>query len=296
MDYTGLYSARELLDLELPEEPYLVDRVIPSGGLVLLHGKRGIGKSQFALTLAHAVAKGLPLFGKYGTQQGPVLIVQVDMPIALQKIRLEQAERLGLDGLFFWVDTKMDVTQMSKADPVVQAIQKIQPVLVVWDTLRRIHPGKENQSEAVQAVYSNIKKYVPKPTHLFVHHDKKSQIDPSGELDPEEAFRGSTDWIDSVDASMQVYKVGSRGLRFKVHKCRTLPEDERPELDVTIDRETLLLVPHGSSVNFEAARERILHLKALTNGHFDTHGAILELVSRGYCDWGQAEYLISTTT
>lgn len=296
MDYTGLYSARELLDLELPEEPFLVDQVIPSGGLVLLHGKRGIGKSQFALTLAHAVSKGLPLFGKYGTQQGKVLIVQVDMPISLQQMRLRQAEMLGLDGLYFFVDTKMDVTQMSKADRVVQAIHQIQPSLVVWDTLRRIHPGKENQSESVQAVYSAVKKYVPKPTHMFVHHDKKTQIDRDGELDPEEAFRGSTDWIDSVDASMQVFRVGNKGLRFKVHKCRTMAEEDRPGLDVTIDRKTLLLVPSGTSVPFDSARNHILQLRALSNGRFDHHGAVLELVSRGYCDWSQAEYLVSTTS
>ena len=40
-----LYSAEDLATQEFPDETYLVEGLIPLGGLALLHGKRGIGKS-----------------------------------------------------------------------------------------------------------------------------------------------------------------------------------------------------------------------------------------------------------
>jgi hypothetical protein len=53
-----LYSAQDLAVQEFPEETFLVEGLIPLGGLVLLHGKRGIGKSQFSMTLGHAQPVG----------------------------------------------------------------------------------------------------------------------------------------------------------------------------------------------------------------------------------------------
>lgn len=288
-----LYSAQDLMTAEMPEQPYLVDPLIPAGGLVMLHGKRGLGKTQFCMTLAHAVVNGLPLFGRMDTQKGKVLFVQIDMTPPIARKRLERIfGNFSTEGIYFWLEPWMDILTFSRKHPLVEKIQTINPDLVIWDTLRKIHHMKENQSETSQAVYSTIRRYIPEPTHLFVHHDKKTQIDKDGELDPEEAFRGTSDWLDSIDTSLQLLEAGGRGLRLKIHKCRTMAEEDRPHLDLTMDKETLLLVPNGASVQIEKARERLDLLKALTNGHFDRHGAILELVKNGYCSLEQARRLV----
>ena len=280
---------------DLPDEVYLVEPLIPAGGLVMLHGKRGLGKTQFCMTLSHAIVNGLPLFGRLPTAKGTVLFIQVDMTLMIARARLERIfGDFSTKGMYFWLEPYMDIMGLSKHHPLVEAVEQIQPSLIIWDTLRKIHHMKENQSETAQAVYSMVKRYLPGPTHLFVHHDKKTQIDKDGELDPEEAFRGTGDWLDSIDTSMQLLDTpaGHGALRLNIHKCRTMGEEDRPNLDIKMDTETLLLVPNGTSVKIDEAREHITELRALSNGKFDDQEGILELVRYGFCGKSQAGKLI----
>jgi hypothetical protein len=282
-----LYSAQDLAVQEFPEETFLVEGLIPLGGLVLLHGKRGIGKSQFSMTLGHAITNGLPLFNKFSTTRGKVILVQIDMTPQLTQLRLQKLWGVyEMDGMYWWLEPSMDVKTWSKSHPLINHITELEPVLVVWDTLRKIHRMNENQSETAQAIYSAVKQYMPLPTHLFIHHDKKTQMDPNGELDPEEAFRGSTDWIDSVDTSIQLWEQGRGRLGLKFHKCRTMAEDERPQLLLEMDEETLFLLPHAT--NLAEIREIV------RNSPFTSRkDAIHYLISRGVCTRRFAEQFTS---
>ena len=280
---------------EMPEEAYLVEPLIPMGGLVMLHGKRGLGKTQFCMTLAHSRVNGLPFFGRMPTTKGPVLMVQIDMTAQIAKTRLERIfGDFATEGMYFWIESYMDILGFSKKHDLVMAIDAIKPSLVVWDTLRKIHHMKENQSETAQAVYSTIRRYVPEPTHLFIHHDKKTQIDRDGDLDPEEAFRGTGDWLDSIDTSFQLLDTpgGHGSLRLRIHKCRTMSEDARPHLDLKMDPETLLLVPNGTSVQIEEARDLISALRNGAGSKLSHDDAVLELMRNGYCGKSQASKLV----
>ena len=258
---------------------------MPQGGLVVLHGKRGIGKSQFSLTLAHSVANGLDLFNHFEVKQGRVLLVQIDMTPQITKLRIEKLwGDYSLDNLYWWLDNYLDVQELNREHPLVKAIIELDPKLVVWDTLRKIHRLKENASESSQIVYGTIRRYLPKPTHLFIHHDKKTQIDKDGQLDPEEAFRGSTDWIDSVDTSIQIQETRPGRLNMHIHKCRTMAEEERPNISLEMDYKTLFLLPHGT---VKGVRELIKEFKG--QGVTDHELVITELIRRGMCTRTTAE-------
>ena len=280
-----LYSAEDLATQTFPEETFLVEGLIPLGGLVMLHGKRGIGKSQFSMTLAHSIVNGLDLFGTFAVNQGPVLLVQIDMTPQLTQLRLHKLwGQYGMKGIHWWLEPSMDIKEMDKAHKLVRAVNDLKPVLVVWDTLRKIHRMKENQSETAQFIYSAVKKYMNGPTHMFIHHDKKTQMDPNGELDPEEAFRGTTDWIDSVDTSMQLWEQNRGRLGLKFHKCRTMAEDDRPQFVLEMDQETLFLLPHG---NVTGIREQVNDL--IASGITDQAEIVRTLIGRGICTRRVAE-------
>lgn len=62
----------ELLSEPVEDTPWLIDGLLPQGGLSILAGKPKGGKSTFARCVALAVARGVPILGK-STLPGPVI-------------------------------------------------------------------------------------------------------------------------------------------------------------------------------------------------------------------------------
>jgi len=243
-----LWSADELAAHTFDTPTFLVDPILPLGGVVMLHGKRGVGKTQLATTLAHAVSAGSLFLGRFPTLGGPVVHVQVDMTAQIQQLRVRAAKRqVQLPRVYYICPATFNLPAASEDHPVVTAINSVSPSLVIWDTLRRIHTLDEKSSEASQAVYSAARSLIPGATHFFIHHDKKT-IPEQSQLEPEESFRGSTDWLDSADASMKLTTVGAatlspRRLKLFFHKARTAPEYDKGALYTEMDYETMMILP-----------------------------------------------------
>lgn len=75
---------------DLPPLEYLVRPWLPVGGIVLLHGPRGISKTNVALALGLAVAQGEPLLGFTVPRPRPVLYVDGEMQRILVQDRLRK--------------------------------------------------------------------------------------------------------------------------------------------------------------------------------------------------------------
>ncbi len=90
-------SIQELLKMELPKRPKLLDPWLPEKGLAMIYATRGIGKTFLGLAIAYAVASGGRLFDRW---QAPtprkVLYIDGEMPLAVLKDRL-RAIVLGAD-------------------------------------------------------------------------------------------------------------------------------------------------------------------------------------------------------
>jgi hypothetical protein len=275
---TDLWSAEELALHEFEDPTYLIEPLVPLGGVFLLHGKRGVGKTQFAMSIANSIINGAPLFGRWPVLKGPVVYIQTDMTPQIQQLRVQKVvEVLNLDGLFFAFPQSLDIVGMHLKDSeLVQSVRDVEPVLVVWDTLRRSHHLNEDDSASVQLVYSSARRLFPGVTHLFIHHDKKSPADPTFKVEPEEQFRGSGDWIDSADCSAQLRTQGTRsprriGLLF--HKARTTPDFEKRPVLLEMDLQTMLLLPalHGrghleNAVSLGLSARRDTHHKGGQSG------------------------------
>ena len=142
----------------------------------------------------------------------------------------------------------LNITKVHRESDFVIHINNLKPYLIIWDTLRKIHRENENNSESSQIVYSKAIELFPDVTHLFVHHDKKTVVDQKN-LDPEEAFRGTADWIDSTDTSMQLVSLKNKNparMLLYFHKARTAPLDEKDPCLLQMDPETMLMLPFNS--------------------------------------------------
>lgn len=280
-----IWPAPDLAHAEFEDPTFLVKPQIPLGGTVLLHGKRQVGKTQFSLTLANAICNGYPFLGEWPVEQGKVVIIQVDMTAQIQQKRIQKLEGLlHLEGLHYLFPGTLEINKMKSKHPkTVERIRKLDPHLIVWDTLRRIHRLDENSSEAPQIVFSSARELFPHATHEFVHHDKKSPADPQYEQDPEEAFRGSGDWIDSVDTSLQLKRVGSsRRAKLFFHKARTAPESQKEPVLLEMDKETMLMLPVERSIKSDV--DKIL----AASPELSPDEVVDVLVKRGACSRGLA--------
>lgn len=83
-------TAAELLTLELPPRPMLLAPIVPAGGLALLYGPRGVGKTYLVLTVALAVACGGPALRWRAPEPRRVLVIDGEMPATMLQDRLRQ--------------------------------------------------------------------------------------------------------------------------------------------------------------------------------------------------------------
>ncbi len=192
------------IDLELtsledvykyPETEYLIPPLLMRGSVNLIAAGPGKIKTTLSQSIAFSLLTGIPLWGKYPiTETGPVLIVDEETPRSLLK---DHMTRMGFNKdlpLYFlhFQDIRLDIDAIFEA--LMWKIVEVNPILIIFDSLVRLHGQKENDSIAMSTVMAKFRKIANcGPTIWVVHHHKKGE----GPLD--EKARGASDIIAGVD-------------------------------------------------------------------------------------------------
>jgi putative DNA primase/helicase len=88
-ELSRLVSAIELLRLELSSHEPIIDPILSWRGLAMLHGPRGLGKSQLALSLAFAASCGGSALAHWSAPQPRrVLFVDGELPVRMLRDRV----------------------------------------------------------------------------------------------------------------------------------------------------------------------------------------------------------------
>ncbi len=241
----------DFMNREFTEPPYIIEPFLPAGGLALLHGKRGIGKSFLGTTIMEAVCKGEPLFGVFPTTKSRVLYVQLDMTDTVFQDRLCSAgDHYRFEG---W-DILTGVANMMKANRKtdwVQKVHKSRPGLVIIDTLRKAHQWSENESDTPSKFLTKIRELFGGITVILIHHDKKTSAD--GGVPQDEMFRGSGAWLDDMDLGLHVIKRRSE-IWVEFSKVRTCAPIE--PIPVVLDTVRMRIAPKDAGALSKASRAR----------------------------------------
>ena len=180
-----------LLDKDI-QLSYLIPDLLPTPGLVMIHGAGGDGKSMTAWTIAKHVARGIP-FSIRGddvpVQKGKVLILngdQSEVQVKQQMLDLDLGHGDPIRIVMGW-----DLNWYMRFK---QLIEFHQPSLVIIDSITGCSRGSafdENRKEFASPLYwlaNNNGRLFPACTILVVHHSNKAG-----------GFRGTTALRDSCD-------------------------------------------------------------------------------------------------
>lgn len=267
----GVLRAHTFLTPRFTVAPFL-----PHGGICVLHGPPGVGKSQLALTLARSVARGAEfLSAEHPTTQARVLYIQVNTPIQEQQARLQNTDIEGADQIAFLSleHGMLDSEHLVPArDPGLTEAKRFDPGMVIVDTLRDVHTLEEMDSATVTKVYGAWRDLFPESTLVFIHHDRKLPP-PGGSKNggaiPErywlESARGSSTWLGNADSGLHLTDAkGALTLSFsKTRTCapiapmavRLATDSLLVELAVPTSRQRLL--------SHAAANPKLSHAEAV---------------------------------
>lgn len=229
------------LDLRQPPPPpnWLVEGLISKGDVTLIVGPSGIGKSWLTLGLATAVAEGHPEFlGLPVLAHGNVLYADQENPLDVVLHRLHQLglEDTGMGRLrYLWnCGVRLDNDPVKFMDEAID----FDPVLIVLDSLTRLHTQDENNAGAMAALLNDSIQPLARATGaavLLIHHDNKVGTP-----------RGSSDIMASVDAALQASSAGEANPgSFHLKQLKSRRRLSGSSLDVSIvddENDRVLLV------------------------------------------------------
>lgn len=182
------------------------------------------GKSFIVLDWAFAIACGKATWHGYKIDKpGPVCYLQVDTPREEWARRVQTGlEMYALDQIPLYIADMWQVPQfpvnvLDPNDPITRWLKaefdRIQPVMVVVDTLREIHGGDEDNSTAMRNVISALVGATRPAALVLVSHARKDQAF-GGPIDEDmmDQARGSSYVAGRMDS---VVNVTQRLMKYK---------------------------------------------------------------------------------
>ena len=224
-----------------PAPAWLIEPYLPREGIVFLYGKKGVGKSPLTWAMAQAVATGESnLFAVRSTCQ--VLYVEVDSPLPTVKLRAPLV--LNSPNAIFCFPSDPLICCPRGMEELRLECRDLTPGLVVFNTLRKIHPWDDKVSETPSRVYGAMRALWPHACLLFVHHEKKDPTEYP--YTAGEEYSGSLAWHNDAQVALRLAVPRGRPLDPKQGMLFTLTNIGN-QLGPKAPPVKLLLAPNGAT-------------------------------------------------
>lgn len=193
-----------LLQKEFSEPKWIIDNLIPHGGVNLISADPGSGKTWLALVIALSVAQGIPLFEQINTSQTGVLLIEEEMGERRLKERMValSTKPESYTPIHFLSRTGFRLVEARVYD-MVQFCKSNSVGLVILDSFVRLHNAKEENSATEMAkVFNQIAKFTTNDiTVIITHHHRKQAAGSNYSM---QSPRGSSDITAAVDSHLLI--------------------------------------------------------------------------------------------
>ena len=214
-------SRFKVLNLTVEPSPpkWVIQDLICAGDIHIMIGEPNIGKSFISMDMAAAIA-GVrdAVLGHQVCEHGRVLYIDEENP---EDLVVDRFRRLGLTE-----EHARNIRYLNNAsvrldrdpDALLDEAQEFEPLLIVLDSLTRLHGQDENASGPMSALFNDGIAPLARQTGaavLLIHHVSKTDSTSSFKR-----ARGSGDITAAVDTGFDVYKAEDGTLRVKNFKAR----------------------------------------------------------------------------
>jgi archaellum biogenesis ATPase FlaH len=192
-------SLQHLLEVSFPPQRWLIEGLVPLGGITLLSGAPESYKTWVMLDMAASVANGKLLFKKYPTTRTKVLLIDEESGDRILQERFKLLDTNDRSPIYI---SSMKDTHFTEeyVNELKKWCLKEDIGFIVIDSLSRIHRGDENTAKDISALFSHIKKLSNAGISIVIlHHNRKSM---PGFNNTANDIRGSSDILASVDCAI----------------------------------------------------------------------------------------------
>jgi hypothetical protein len=217
----SLTDIPSLWNLKSNDIEWLVPAMIPLGGVTLITGESGCGKTWLAHAIAGAVAHGGQFMGHPMTPRR-VVYLDRENPQCIVRKHLEELGIGDSPNLSIWGGWN-SVPPAGPDDTRFEPFVKDFRPLLIFDPLIAFNPGEEQSSTDTRALMDHFRRLANwGATVIIIHH--------TGKAATSKEYRGSSDFQASVDAAYTVEPTEKDGklyrLKLTCFKSRFAPKTD----------------------------------------------------------------------
>ncbi len=193
-------SADDILKKVLPEEKWLLHKIIPISGFCFFIGPEASGKSFYALTIAKSIITGEPWLEQFEVKKKTkVLIIDKENTIRRIQDRLRGLEIKGDDIYWLAYPQYLEVADRDRNsesgyteffESVARKVKEKNIGLIILDSFTDIFVGEENDRGDIQKFFDAFRQMFLEVAILGIHHSGK--LKPGIKAPTSQLARGST--------------------------------------------------------------------------------------------------------
>jgi len=219
-------SGEDILTRELPEQAWLIERILPVDGITFIVGSEGTGKSFYTLTMADAVANGKKWLGKFDvTRNTKVLFIDKENVVRRIQGRMKGLQISGKNmywlaypEYFIMIDEKSDDGLSAFSQKIKRFVEKNDIGLIVIDSFTDVMIGNENAASDTQVFFDGLRQMFKDRGVLVIHHANK----PSAGVvrTAAQKTRGSTNIMAQVYSAFYVEQLPQKDHEFAIEHIK----------------------------------------------------------------------------